>query len=293
MAYQEDITRLSPSAFLFLVDQSGSMGALFGRPSKSGSTQTKADVVAEAINSTVGEIINRCRKPEGIYDYFEIGIIGYGQTTAAAFCWERGLAGKQMMPLSEIDRSVDIKYVEEEVFSHGKTAKETIPFSVWLNPTAVGGTPMKSALELAQKSVADWVQQHQDSYPPIVINITDGAATDIENDQQLINAAQAITSIANRNGSNVLLINCHISERADAPVVFPSKSNELPADTYAQTLFQMSSVLPPQMSTMALSVLGRQPSNDPIRGMVFNGNAVILVKFLDIGTKHNVDKPES
>jgi hypothetical protein len=110
---------------------------------------------------------------------------------------------------------------------------------------------------------------------------------------ELLSAAQAIRNLTNRNGSSVILVNCHISERSEAGLVFPSRAAELPQDTYAQALFEMSSVLPPQMNGVAAEVLGRTlGEDDSVRGMVFNGNAVTLVKFLEIGTRpaiQNVD----
>lgn len=286
MAYQEEISRTKPSAFLFLVDQSGSMGAPFGHADKRGRIPTKAEVVADALNATLSEVINRCSREEGIRDYFEVGIIGYGQSAAAAFCWESQLAGRQMVPLSEVKRAAATQSVEEENVVRGKSVTETVEYSVWLKATAAGGTPMRSAMELAKTTLENWLQLHTESYPPIVINITDGAATDIKSEQELLSAANAITALTNKNGSGVLFINCHISERGDSVVVFPSRRDQLPQDSYAHILFEMSSVLPPQMNSVAAEILGRPVSSaDPIRGMVFNGSAIILVKFLEIGTR--------
>src|SRR5262249_6658991 len=148
-----------------------------------------------AINSTIDEIVNQCTKGEEIWDYFEIGLIGYGQAEVAEFCWEGGLAARQLVPVSELRQHATFQRVEQETVLHGKAAKEMIDFPVWLTPAAVGKTPMKSALDLAKASVEAWVQQHPESYPPIVINVTDGVATDIDDNQELIDAAQAVTAI--------------------------------------------------------------------------------------------------
>jgi hypothetical protein len=293
MPYQEEISRSKPSAFLFLIDQSGSMGAPFGRPDKSGKTLAKAEVVADALNATLEEVINRSSREEGIRDFFEVGLIGYGASSTAEFCWEGSLAGQQMIPLSEVKKFANVQSIEEENVVRGKIVKETLEHRVWLSPCAVGQTPMRGALELARNVLEDWIERHQDSYPPIVINITDGAATDVKSNAELLNAAQDIRNLSNRNRSNVILVNCHISERSEVGVVFPSRAEELPEDPYAQALFQMSSVLPSQMTGVAAKVLERAlgPDNN-LRGMVFNGNAVTLVKFLEIGTRpaiENVD----
>src|SRR5271166_459299 len=120
MPYQEEISRSKPSAFLFLIDQSYSMVAQFGRPDKSGKTPTKAEVVADALNATLEEVINRCSREEGIRDYFEVGIIGYGASSTAQFCWEGLLAGRQMVPISDVKKFAKVLPVEEENVVRGK-----------------------------------------------------------------------------------------------------------------------------------------------------------------------------
>ena len=49
---------------------------------------------------------------------------------------------------------------------------------VWLLPFAQYGTPMCAALEVAHRALDSWIAQHATSYPPIVINVSDGAASD-------------------------------------------------------------------------------------------------------------------
>lgn len=73
MPYQAPIQRTDPTAFLFLVDQSGSMG-----DKMAASEKTKAQFVADVLNRTLMDLVTRCTKADGVRDYFEIGIIGYG-----------------------------------------------------------------------------------------------------------------------------------------------------------------------------------------------------------------------
>ena len=72
MAYEAQISRTNPTAFLFVVDQSGSMS------DKMSSGRSKAEFVADALNRTLMNLITRCTKSEGVRDYFEIGVLGYG-----------------------------------------------------------------------------------------------------------------------------------------------------------------------------------------------------------------------
>ena len=48
---------------------------------------------------------------------------------------------------------------------------------IWLQPEANNGTPMHEAFERAADIVQRWCNDKPDAFPPIVINITDGAAT--------------------------------------------------------------------------------------------------------------------
>jgi hypothetical protein len=72
MPYVAEISRSTPTAFLFLVDQSGSMDDKL--PS---SDRSKAGQVADVLNRTLANLITRCTKSEGTRNYFEIGVIGY------------------------------------------------------------------------------------------------------------------------------------------------------------------------------------------------------------------------
>src|SRR2546427_6684066 len=75
MSYQAQISRISPTAFLFVVDQSGSMA------DKMSSGRSKAEFVADALNRTLVNLVTRCSKSEGVRDYFDVGVIGYSGTT--------------------------------------------------------------------------------------------------------------------------------------------------------------------------------------------------------------------
>ena len=60
----------------------------------------------------------------------------------------------------------------------GGVVEVTRKLPIWLRPKAGYGTPMCDALSTASTALQEWTSQHPDSYPPMVINVTDGAATD-------------------------------------------------------------------------------------------------------------------
>ena len=98
MPYIAEISRQNPSCFLFMIDQSGSMSDPFsGEPGRS-----KAQRLADAINRLIYELTIRCTKSEseGVRNYYEIGVIGYGGRVGPA--WVGALSGKTLIPLREV-----------------------------------------------------------------------------------------------------------------------------------------------------------------------------------------------
>src|SRR6266516_4217849 len=95
MPYSAEISRASPTCFVFLIDQSGSMEEAIG----GGEGQRKCDVVTDALNRLLSELAIRCAKEEGVRDYFHVSAIGYGATISSAFTG--AISGRDLVPISE------------------------------------------------------------------------------------------------------------------------------------------------------------------------------------------------
>jgi hypothetical protein len=274
MPYTAEISRANPSCFLFLIDQSGSMAGPFGAGE---SDRRKADGVADAINRLLQNLVIKCAKEEGVRDYYHVGVIGYGARVGPAF--SGSLAGRELVPISEIGNMPAriegrIRRVDDGA---GGLVEQRIRFPIWFDPVADGGTPMCQALGLAQRILQGWLAQHPDCFPPIVINITDGEATDGDPS----GAAEAIRALSSSDGE-VLLFNVHLSSQRATPIEFPDTEAVLP-DQFARLLFRMSSLLPAYMRSIAQEE-GYKVS-DGTRGFVFNADIVAVIRFLDIGTR--------
>lgn len=278
MPYSADISRTNPGCFLFLIDQSGSMTqALGGQPS-----MRKMDQAAETLNRTLDAISQRCSQGIDIRDYFHIGAIGYNTDEHGNSRVHSLLPGTSVQqPFLLVSRVVDIAEVQEKQVKEsdgaGGLVEVTRRVPVWLHPEAQYGTPMCEALDLASGALRDWIDQHSASYPPIVINITDGMATDGDPES----FAQEVMNLATDDG-NILIFNAHLSDLAATPVQFPSQPGNLP-DEHAAKLFRMSSVLPESNRNLAATL--DIPVEETSRGFVFNANLEALVHFLDIGTR--------
>jgi hypothetical protein len=275
MPYTAEISRSNPTCFLFLIDQSGSMADMVPNQAN----RRKADAVADAINRLLQNLVIRCAKEEGVRDYFYAGVIGYGATVGPAF--SGALAGKELVSISEIgnmparieDRT---KKVDDGA---GGITEQSIRLPIWFDAVAGGGTPMCQALSLAQSILQKWIAQHSSSFPPVIIQITDGESTDGDP----ANAMRAIKDLSSQDG-NALMFNVHISSDPNAtPIAFPESAAQLP-NAPARILFEGSSALTPFMRSAANDQHGLNLS-DGARGFVLNGDMVLVVQALDIGTR--------
>ena len=274
MPYSAEISRANPTCFLFLIDQSESMREAIGGGDV---PMAKADAVADAVNRLLSELTIKCAKEEGVRDYFYVGVLGYGAKVGPAF--GGALAGRNLVPLSEV--AAQPARLEERTRSvrngSGTLTEQTVKFPTWFSPTAYGDTPMCGALTLAYDVVGKWLAEHPGSFPPIVLNITDGESTDGDPS----GPAEALRELMSADG-NTLLFNLHVSSDQSDPIVFPNGDHGLP-DDYAKLLFRMSSVLPPSMRTAAMHQ--DLALADSARGFVFNADISAIVQFLDVGTQ--------
>jgi hypothetical protein len=273
MPYAADINRTNPTCFVFLVDHSSSMLEPFaGQADKH-----KSEGVADAINRLLQNLILKCAKSDGIRDYFYVGVIGYGGRVSSALGGT--LAGQTLVPIGAIaNNPLRVEQRTRKVDDGaGGILEQKFKFPVWVEAKATGRTPMCEALKTAKQYLEVFLGRFGNCYPPLVINITDGMATDGDPRAD----AQALRELASSDG-NVLLFNAHISAAQSLPIEFPSAEDHLP-DNFAKLLFRMSSKLPPRLFDSARA--DKFPVQPEARGFVFNADLVSVIRFLDIGTR--------
>jgi hypothetical protein len=273
MPYQAEISRANPTAFLFLIDQSGSMEDPWAG---SDGGQSKADALATIINRLFTEIVIKCSKDEGVRNYFEVGVLGYGDDVRPAL--GGGLAGRVFVPVSEIaDTPIRVEdRIQKVSDGAGGLIEQAVKFPVWFEPRSKGGTPMTEALTQAREALDGWIQAHPEAFPPIVFNITDGEATDGDPSR----AAESVSDLKTADG-NTLLFNIHLSQHR-GKIEFPDGEHGLP-DDFARRLFRMSSTLPPHLRREATAE--GYAVGEHARGFVFNADLAAVIQFLDIGTR--------
>lgn len=222
----------------------------------------------------------RCTKSDGVRNYFNIGVIGYGKGVKPVLNGNT-LSNRDLIPINEIaDNPLRIeKKKKKEPDGAGGIMEYEINFPVWLEAEAENGTPMCAALDYAHDIVKRWVDDNPDSYPPTVFNISDGQANDGNPES---NAAK-IKQLQTTDG-NVLLFNVNISGNSSQMVKFPDNVTLFSSDPFAVLLYNISSVMPENI----ISMLGRAEEkaySKNSKGYILNSDSVSLIEFLNIGTR--------
>lgn len=292
--YSARITREHKTAFIILSDRSGSMSeeVVFA-----GRAMTKADAVAHIINMFVDELINRSRREEGVRDYFDIAILGYGDDGVASLLSPEG----ELSTTTElVRRAVPVRRFEtQRILPGGNTVSAIMDQKCWIEARSSGSTPMGAALLQAGRLAGAWcaAKANRKSFPPVVINVTDGEASDAVH-EELKEYAGRIKECCTEDGA-ALLFNIHlapagegcgVSVEADgaeagpgiSEASFPCSPDQLPGHRYARLLYDLSSEIPECYNNTISSV--RPGSFPPYRAMSYNCAVEELFQMLTIGS---------
>lgn len=279
MSYLARITQTCPTAIVLLIDQSGSMA----EPAQwEGRTVAKAQAVASAVNTLLSELIARSRRDGGYQSYYDIAVLGYsGSEVRSAL----PTVGSDWFLTPEVlaDNPVELRDVQRiRTLPDGRRVTTAMREKVWVQSAAEWNTPMDAAFRTVHRLLKEWCGRHKGRpcYPPTVIHITDGEATDAE-PEQLAATATRLRSLATTDG-HVLLLNIHIAGSGSEPILFPASADELPENRYARLLFDISSPMPALYRDEIALVTGRSAVG--VRGMGYNANMTDLVRMMNIGT---------
>jgi hypothetical protein len=272
MTYSAEISRDNPTAFLFVIDQSGSMDE------KSEGQRSKAEFVSDVLNRTLYTLITNCSKADGVRRYFDIGVLayggsdvatGFGGTLSPGIIYPITAVAEAPLRVEERSRKMDD--------GAGGVVEQKIKFPVWFDPTSSGLTPMRAAMTKAAEAAAEWCDAHPNSYPATILHVTDGQSTDGSPED----IASALQQLHTLDGC-VLLFNLHVTAGGGQEIVFPTTEANL-RDEYSQMLFRMSSELPPHLAKSATDK--GYLISDGSRGFIFNADPKLIVDFFEIGTR--------
>ncbi len=225
MAYNNvPIGTSNPGCIVILVDQSWSMSEPYG-------DGTKAERASLAVNHVLEELVLACRRGDDIRERCHVTVIGYGEKVN---CIIDGI-------ISEIPSYLlEVKDTKKKISDGaGGLVEVNIKMPIWLEPLANGNTPMHEAFQRASEFVDEWITDRPDVFPPIVINITDGAAT---HPDLTADFARKIMNISSSDG-NALVFNLHIANSGNK-VILPHNNSQFTGEPLAEYLFHISSPLP-------------------------------------------------
>lgn len=284
--YTAQITRNTPTAFIFMIDQSISMSR---KLNYRGEFITLADAVARIVNNQINELVLRCIKTNEVRHYYDIAVIGYGDD--ANYGWKGTLAGRDFVSPEELKNNPfkKITVKEEKRTRKGVELKEVEKVQ-WVGPVAAGKyTRAHKAFAMAKDLLDKWMKEHheKDCYPPTIINITDGAFNGIVNPRevntQLANELKALFT----NDGNVLLWNIHVTPDNQEQILLPISKTELNEDKYSEWLYDMSSLLPSRYN-QPIGDLRGDAENTRHVAMATNTDLSTLIQLMDIGTPTNI-----
>ena len=246
---------------------------------------TKSKVTTLIVNGGLDRAIARLKVGTNAKDYYYFSLIGYGQDSDASPAFAGALAGKWAASTSDLHANGE--YVPVSVLVDGESCD--VMEKSWLPPVADCNTPIAEAFGIAEKIVKEWIDRRPDTFPPIVINVTDGEW----NTTDPAPVVERIKQLRTEDGE-CLVFNVHIStEHGDDKFVFPCKE-DLPDDDefdYARSLFQMSSELPP---TMVQAARARSIKVEiGARAFCFNvDNSAQLLEVIEIGSRPNTPRDD-
>jgi len=245
------MSRANPGLMVFLVDCSASMSfPLLRSTTDKNQSISKFQAAATILDSVLFQCTTKCASEDKYKDYVDFVILGYGDSVFSPI---------SKISVSEYPISVkklDSSYESVEEFSEEELDETNSPIK-WINQDMpLGGiTSMRAGFTMAKKIIQDWVKKHPDSYPPVLLNVSDGMANDLPiiavngedalDTAPLIELCNDIKKIQTNDG-NTVIGNIHLSDGKIMNVKFPVSIDEVQKLELkpAETLFEMTSEVP-------------------------------------------------
>lgn len=279
--YTQTITRQNRGAILIAIDCSLSMSE---RINFNNLNISKAEAVALICNYILDELLALATRGREVRNYYDIAVLGYHDDVV-----------ESMLPTPN-DGFVAIdtlatycpppKNISFDQFHYNRpVGGATFTLHPWITPQISGTTPMYKALLRIEELVEEWCQrpENQNSFPPIVLNITDGEYSD-GTTEDMLTVADNIKSLSTAGGKT-LLLNIQLSTHdSKGGFAFPEEHGFYSICPYRRMLFHMSSTLPQNMEPLVKELINPL-SYGPYRCVAFNASINELFMILNIGSQ--------
>lgn len=281
--YSKQWSTATPGYLIFLVDQSSSMDKVLI------DGKTRAQYTADVINQTINELIATNAAGETVKNRVFISLIGYGGDSSGITDIKSGYLSSYAEEPTRV-----ITYKQKVSDGNGGFVDMDYEMPIFLEPKAVGLTPMSGAFDLAKKLIEKWIDKKSDNPVPVIINVSDGrpeAEGEINSRIEIantINKAQEIMNIKTSDG-NPLIFNVHISNGNSGEIQFPESVFELNGDPMAELLFKISSNVPTVYKKAAKDLKLKNIAENS-KGFISNASPETLIKFINFGSSGGVDR---
>lgn len=281
--YQQQITHHNRGAFVLMLDCSASMG---GMTRLNNVVMSKAEAVALVSNMIIDELMERATRHHIVRDYYDIAVIGYQEQSIRSLLPEvLGNGFVSVKYLSKFAPAHKVIHLDQQL-DNGGVVSSPFSYRPWINPISAGHTPMYEALIELHAIVEEWCScsDNYHSFPPVVINITDGECNDASA-EDLVTIAQSIKNTHTADG-HTLFINVHLStlDELTSSTLFPAERGYSTEDGYRQMLFDMSSSIPQSLEPLIADIVQSQEAG-PYRAVAFNASPIELFSILNIGSE--------
>ena len=284
--YDQKVSRENPLLLIIAIDQSASMDdVIFSDNTRSYSS---ADIAKYMCDVFLYESFRTCNAGNEIRPYIDFALVGYGSSIRSAL---------PKVKLEEFPISVtrlSSTWIKKNDSSNQDDSNFPLPKYEWVESVASGSTSMHSALSKIYEITESWIKDHPNSFPPVIINITDGMPTDdvelIERlnygsfgdlgTLSLVKTSKNIDSLSTKNG-HVLMCNAHISNEQVTKILYPSSTNSI-ENGFAELLFEMSSYIPDELLPVAQEFGLKVNSGSKL--FIFNSDVNSLLDFFKFGT---------
>jgi len=275
-SYQARVNSRRPWLLVLLMDTSHSMGADWG-----GTRRSMIELVEDSVNNLLYSMaLSHCVTGEEVRDRMHLAVLTYGGDDVVNWALEPS-AGSGGFCRAGGDDGWVTGYRHTSTY---ESDGEQVEMPIWICLHASGSTPMLAAI----KGVASIVEAHcvayPDSFPPTVINISDGEPTDagVPVDwNALVEASEDIRSYSTNQGS-VLLCNVHLDPLGlGARLEYPDSPGP---ERHQRGLWEMSSVMPAEIIS-AIFASSDADTFGARRFYVYNADLPAFEKFLQFGTQ--------
>jgi Mg-chelatase subunit ChlD len=265
-SHVQEISRKNRGKVIFVVDRSDSMSGQFGAHAN----LTKAQALHTLTNDALQNFMRMSNDGDNVRDYMDVSVVSIGGQNEAKVL-------VPSTPIAQLHKAV-------KRVATGASGKK---MGIWIDhhepEAAKGSTPITAGLNLAHDIAKDWIAKNPNAFPPTIIFVTDGHATQIhrgqyydEKDEMVTAAADQLKGLKTADG-NALLLMAHISGEAGAQKV-EFASSDAGLDAKQKLLFNISSHLPDTMLRLGNLQKGA-------KGFVSQGDLNSLIKMYNIGTQ--------